>query len=56
MSIVVERREWLQHTPRVVDDFVDVDTHFVRICMCVCACGDKEKVRSCLGLDVFVHE
>jgi hypothetical protein len=40
-SIVAERGEWLQHTPRVVDDFVDVDTHCVRMCVGMCACGEK---------------
>jgi hypothetical protein len=45
----------MQHTPRVVDDFVDVDTHFVRMCMCVCV-WRQVKREWCMSLDVFVHK
>ena len=44
----------MQHTPRVVDDFVDVDTHCVR--MCVRLCAWRRVKWWCMGLDVFVDD
>lgn len=51
--VVEERRERKQHTPRVVDDFVDVDTHCVWMCVRMRVWRD---VKRCMGLDAFVDE
>ena len=40
----------MQHTPRVVDDFVDVDTHCVRMCVCMCL---LQRMNWCIGRDAF---
>ena len=41
----------MQHTPRVVDDFVGVDAHCVWLWMCVATSEEM-----CIGVDDCIHE